>query len=485
MQEGTIVDEDVQPFYTLADQLYVEPQPNALPDRFELDRPILMSPAEIAVAQSHIHIWKVVAEGDHAYALVLEDDIHFKRNFGSILDTAWMEMTSADQAQPQFDFLYLSYKEVKNGARKKFLSTNLFRPERGLWYFSGYVLSKTGARRLLELLPCRGPIDLWINHQFSKLDVRAVRKSIIGQRCDLTSSNSYSILPSLTKIGVIDSEGAALFQDRPKTQPVFAFSSDESGSSSLAMALSMLGYRCCSNLDKLPSDELESLLTGSSNSIFNAYVNIGCLTQHIRILKANYPQAKFIVTVNQLTRNEAHMYSLLDGLEGADMVQLHSNEQRKWRVVCEHLLCAPPACLYPEIEDLGRQELLDQDSEVMASKTGKILKYDASPWVVEPHPDWSGINSKNPVSQTCGNEARVAFNDPLERIDAERWLLRDDTFPGNLALFRPGNVVVRPDSGIVLTVKEEPLGVRDFRGKSLGSSAGERLLQPRRRRGNV
>jgi hypothetical protein len=41
---------DIDPFYTLADQLYVEPQPHALPDEFDLARPIRMSPAEIAIA---------------------------------------------------------------------------------------------------------------------------------------------------------------------------------------------------------------------------------------------------------------------------------------------------------------------------------------------------------------------------------------------------------------------------------------------------
>ena len=41
---------DVDPFYTLGDQLFVEPQPHAVPDAFDLGRPIRMSQAEIAVA---------------------------------------------------------------------------------------------------------------------------------------------------------------------------------------------------------------------------------------------------------------------------------------------------------------------------------------------------------------------------------------------------------------------------------------------------
>src|SRR5213595_2119064 len=34
---------DVEPFYTLGDQLFVEPQPRAVPDAFDLARPIRMS----------------------------------------------------------------------------------------------------------------------------------------------------------------------------------------------------------------------------------------------------------------------------------------------------------------------------------------------------------------------------------------------------------------------------------------------------------
>ena len=209
--DGTMV----QPFYTLGDQLFVEPQPHAVPDVFDLERPIRMSQAEVAVACSHIGIWKTIAQSSAPYSLVLEDDVRFERGFGRILDQAWREMEDADRANPGFDILYVSYGEVRNGAPKELVSTNVFRPERGLWYLSGYVLSKKGAQALLDLLPCCGPIDLWINHQFRKLDVRALRRSVINQRRDLHSTNSYSILPALSRIGVLDNGNSALFHGRP------------------------------------------------------------------------------------------------------------------------------------------------------------------------------------------------------------------------------------------------------------------------------
>jgi GR25 family glycosyltransferase involved in LPS biosynthesis len=137
--------DDIEPCYTLADQLFVEPQPHALPDAFDLARPISMSPAEVAVARSHIGVWKTIAESTAAYALVLEDDVWFQRGFGRIVDQAWHEMEDADRTSPAIDVLYLSYKEVRYGAPKELVSKNVFRPERGLWFLSGYVLSKKGS----------------------------------------------------------------------------------------------------------------------------------------------------------------------------------------------------------------------------------------------------------------------------------------------------------------------------------------------------
>ena len=249
-------DADIDPFYTLGDQLFVEPQPLVLPTRIELNTPIRMSRPEIAVARSHINVWKQVAASNYEYVLILEDDVWFHSGFARYLDQAWDEVVAEYDKKGRFDVLYVSYLEVKHGAPKTFLSSNVFRPVRGLWHLSGYVLSREGAEKLLRLLPCRGPIDLWINLQFEALDVRATKRPLISQRRDAISTNSYSILPTLTTIGAITSEGASLFNIRPTEQPVFAFGPEGSGHSSLAMALSMLGYRCCSDLQALPAPEL-------------------------------------------------------------------------------------------------------------------------------------------------------------------------------------------------------------------------------------
>ena len=462
-------DEEVDPFYTLGDQLFVEPQPRALPDRLELDRPIRMSRPEIAVARSHIGVWQRVAVGNHAYVLVLEDDVWFQRGFPRHLDRAWGEMEAEGGKTQRFDILYLSYKEVKHGAQKTFLSSSVFSPVRGLWYLSGYVLSREGAAKLLKLLPCRGPVDLWINHQFEALDVRATRQSIISQRRDGGSDNSYSILPALTRIGVLDSEAESLFQIRPQERPVFAFGAESTGLSSLAMALSMLGYRCCSDFDKLPETEFEQLLAGRTDRVFDAYVNIGSLMAKARDLREYYPRAKFIITTSQAGTSDGSTLDILDGLSGSDIAILRSDASNKWQVVCEHLKCAPPVCSFPEIADLGQRRLLDANVEPSLVGGGRVLKRDRSPWVVESRREWRGIRSAPAVKASTRAGPHVSFNDCLEDLDTKRWLLRDDTFVGNLALFRPANVEFRGGVGAVLSVRRESLDVRDYSAASISS----------------
>jgi len=462
-------DADIDPFYTLGDQLFVEPQPLVFPSRLELNTPIRMSRAEIAVARSHINVWRQVAASNHEYALILEDDVWFHSGFAQYLDQVWDRVVGECNSKSRFDVLYVSYLEVKHGAPKAFLSNNVFRPVRGLWHLSGYVLSREGANKLLRLLPCRGPIDLWINHQFEALDVLATKQPLVSQRRNVKSTNSYSILPSLTSIGAITSERASLFNIRPNEQPVFAFGPEGSGHSSLAMALCMLGYRCCNDFQELPTRELERLLEGRDARVFDAYVNIGSLAVKVRELRSRYPTAKFILTTTTGIDAEDTFASVEDGLNGADIAVLHSEEPNKWQVVCEHLRCAPPTCSFPTLKELGQRPILKESIEADQFSKCKRPRRDKSPWIVESRTEWQGIRSIPAEDRHAGTGSFVKINDCLEYLDTKRWLLRSDTFTDNLALFRSSNVEFRAGIGAALFVRNEPLGVRDYSAASICS----------------
>jgi GR25 family glycosyltransferase involved in LPS biosynthesis len=474
---------DVDPFYTLQDQLFVEPQPRALPDRLELERPIPMTLPEIAVALSHIGVWRRIAAGEQEYSLVLEDDVWFQNGFARYVEAAWGDLVPHNEQAERFDILYLSYKEVKYGAQKTLLSEKVFRPVRGLWYLSGYVLSRGGARKLLRRLPCRGPVDLWINHQFEGLAVRATRSPIIAQRLDTDSTNSYSILPVLNRIGVIDSENASLFHIRPSEQPVFSFRPEGSGLSSLAMALSMLGYRCCSDLTELPDCECERLLSGATDRVFNAYVNIGSLAGKIPELRRLYPHAKFIATTSQSGAVDDISLNGIGNVANSDAV-LRLDEANKWRLLCEHLKCAPPVCSFPRIADLGQRRVYGLGHDRRPAVAKKTPKRDRSPWVVESCRRWEGIHAEPTGRLQPAIGTHVIVKDSLYDLDSRRWSLRDDTFPGNLALFRPSNVELRAGVGATLTVRKESLGVRSYSAASISSCCQylfgrfEAVLQP-------
>jgi len=461
-------DAQIDPFYTLGDQLFVEPQPLTFPTKLEINAPIRMSRAECAVAQSHINIWKQVVDSNHEYVLILEDDVWFHWDFARCLDKVWNDVVSKSEIKGSFDVLYLSYHEVKNGAPKTILSKHLFRPKRGLWHLSGYVLSRGGAAKLIRQLPCRGPVDLWINHQFEVLNVLASKQSLISQRRDIKSSNLYSILPSLTKIGAITSEGASLFNIRPTEQPVFAFGSEGSDLSSLAMALSMLGYRCCSDLKDIPATEMHRLLDQNEDRVFNAYVNVGSLDNKVNELLNRYPKAKFILTTSKGARTDDNICKIKNNLDSADLIILPVDESNKWHVVCQHLRCAPPRCCYPELQDIGQRPIINEIFESNKVTSLKKIKHDNSPWVVEYKNWWQGISTISTESKPKGNWKRVIITDSLEFLDTNRWLTRSDTFTDNLALFRPSNVKFSSD-GAVLSVKRESHGVRDYTAASICS----------------
>jgi GR25 family glycosyltransferase involved in LPS biosynthesis len=465
-------DADVDPYYTLADQLFVEPQPRTLPTRYELEAPIRMSRAEVAIAKSHIEVWRRIAQGTQGHALILEDDVWFHPCFARHLDRAWKDVAIESRKHEGFDVLYVSYMEVTHGAPKTFVSSHVFRPMRGLWYMSGYILSRQGAEKLLRLLPCRGPVDLWINHQFSVLNVRATKRTIVGQKRDAPSTNSYSILPALSTIGAINSEGAALFNVRPTQLPVFAFGPANSGQSSLAMALSMLGYRCCSDLKELPLLEFTRLREGGVDRVFNAYVNVGCLESIIGDLRRSYPQAKFIVTAPPGDAATQTAWSVPTGLEGADVIVLDSGNVNAWRILCEHLRGAPPSCSFPKLDDLGQRHTVEARLQPDIARKHATLERDRSPWVVESdHRGWLGIRVVPPAPESEGKWVDVDDGLGFEGLDPLRWSARSDTFTGNLALFRPLNVEFDGVKGATIHVRREELGVRQYSAGALTSHA--------------
>ena len=79
---------DVDRTYPLGHQLYVQPS-ERLQECFGAEEPIRMTRQEVAVAQSHVEVWKAVASGPHSHVLVIEGDVWFKPGAAAAIDRGW------------------------------------------------------------------------------------------------------------------------------------------------------------------------------------------------------------------------------------------------------------------------------------------------------------------------------------------------------------------------------------------------------------
>ena len=232
---------DVDPTYRIGDQLYVQPDAR-LAECFAEDEPVRMTRQEVAVARSHVEAWKTVANGTVEYVLVLEDDVWFSRGAPAAIDCGWRAALDRCAAEGGPKLLYLSYSDAGGTAVRDDACDSLFRPVRGLWFLSGYVLSREGAATLLRAMPVIGPVDLWLNYRFAELGALALTSPAIEQRHDEASDNAYSVLPYLARAGIVDAADGIKPPATTHAGPVLAWTAGEERES-LAMALSMLGLR--------------------------------------------------------------------------------------------------------------------------------------------------------------------------------------------------------------------------------------------------
>ena len=472
----------------------MEPQPALASAKVDGRLQIEMSQQEIAVALSHIRVWRRVARGEPVYALVLEDDVYFTREFAPVFDQAWADLVYNVAERGNIDLVYLSYEEAKGGAEKEHVSEYLFRPTRGLWNLSGYVVSKEAAKKLLALLPVRGPVDLWLNHQFHAMNVFATSTSLIEQRRDYRSENSYSILPTLAKLGILSQETSSTPERRAVDAPIIGLG-QRGGLTSLAMALSMLGYRCCSDVDELPREEHEKLFGGRKGRVFDAYVNVGSVeVRWIELVKI-FPECRVIivggdkgeVTENCLERWEGGSNAGMGagngdgtlttwGLAGelqkrsVRYLTLTSTDGNMWKALCQFLGCDPPASAYPKMPDRPQRRLVEQTSRKRGRRNGvKKLRFDRSPWIVPLAGNWSGVPVEELGGESCEVVVRENPGDWATDVGKRGWRLLDDTFPSNLALFRPENVSIERADCAALVLRKEESYVREYTSAAIGS----------------
>lgn len=447
----------LQPVYTLADQLTVDPNPLLRINERSRAHKIDMTTQEVAVALSHIETWRRIAAGTDEAALILEDDVVMTRGFANRFQDTWRSLLKST-GELDFDLLFLAYNNV-DASMQETGRYPVRRSKPGIWEAAAYVVTRAAAQELLDRLPAFGPIDLWLNLQFETMKAFTSGRPIIEQRLDEPSTNSYSVLPVLSQVGVVNEEKASLPPSQRLLGPVIGIGSPGTGLTALAAALSMVGYTCLSDVDRMPGEEFESLRRGDRRRLFNAYVNIGAVDlEAAETIARTHPRARFILTTTTSAASRLPRNRVLN--LGPDLVD-------KWEALTEFLGIEYPAFKYPDVPELGLRETVLDELPRNKLPPSQDLRFDASPWIVsrpalgnrglKVHPEARSVGRSTPIKWSSG-----------EALDLDAWKLRDDTFPSNLALFSPTNVAIERDQ-IDLVIRREDAVVRDFTAAAVAS----------------
>lgn len=452
---------DVDAMYCIGDHLYVQPD-SRLAECFAEDQPVRMTRQEVAVARSHVEVWKTVAAGSDDYVLVLEDDVWFLPGSATAIDRCWRAALRRCGAENGPNLLYLSYKDAGGTAVRDDACDNLFRPQRGLWFLSGYVLSRNGAASLLRAMPVVGPVDLWMNYRFAELDALALSSPAIAQRHDGGSDNAYSILPYLARAGIVDAERAVKPPDSSHTGPVLAWTGSERRES-LAMALSMLGLRVRAfDGDEKPihgSELMEVLKT------FDALVDAPLTPTALAAAVAD--QRTVFLLKDNAPPQAGIERGLLPPLRTAILAPYQS-WGGSWKILCELLGVDKPVAAFPA--GTPRAFRLFRDDRPIgpvepAVRTGPgKYSMDDSPWVLPTTRRWQPVLNESRSAGRAGptiTEARMTEESPS-------FLGLVETFPGNLTSFARENLQ-HTSEGARLVIDTIEDGLRPYKSGAFAS----------------
>lgn len=465
--------------YPLENQFYVDPDPRLLSLIRDRAVSISMSREEIAVALSHISAWRRLVSENRSYALILEDDVFFESGFAEQFNRTWHELPNdRDSGNPQFDLLYVSFREVERGAQHVICSQHVRRPLKGYWWLSGYVLSNAGARKLLQLLPVTGPVDLWMNHRFVDLDVYSTPRSLISQRTDLPSDNRYSILPLLTQIGVQTDKSHLLLEQTRGRRPVFCIGFGQSSAAVLESALSLLGYRCCNDRWGQFSEIIRTLLDDKRPLLFDAYIGIDRLSEHLAPIREMYPDAVFILppVPEEVSGVSLDDYSNAKAvLQGNGEVLLHFDVRcsSNWHGLCKFLRCKLPPYPFPAqapVDGIQSHPIRDFQRISTSARNLVVLEHDVHPWIVpyERMSAFGGLRGPRDFGTPVGTFQLLA-DDWFASLDDSMWAPLVDTFPSNLADFSPQNVSIVQPAGCRMTLSASSGGDREYVAASFRS----------------
>jgi len=452
---------DVDVMYRVGDQLHVQPD-TRLAECFSEDEPVRMTRQEVAVARSHIEAWKAVAAGRDQFVLVLEDDVWFRPGAAVAIDRGWRAARSLCAADGGPKLLYLSYGDAGGTAVREEVSDGVFRAVRGLWFLSGYVLSREGAADLLQAMPVVGPVDLWMNFRFAELGVLALSSPAIAQRQDLRSDNAYSMLPYLARAGIVDASHAAKPPGISHSRSVLAWTAG-GAQEPLAMALSMLGLRVRAfDGDEPPMDERDL------RKVFEAFDGVVDAPLVPEAVAAVGADERFAILLEAGGRTPSGLERLQLSASRFAIVAPGVAGRGWWEVLCDLLRLERPVDEFPVgAARSARLFRLDRPAGRLASaerprRDSRAM--DDSPWILPRTSGWQPALDATLPAPVAGQpivEARMTEASP-------EFPALIETFPGNLATFAHENLE-HGEEGARLTIEAVVGGRRPYQSGAFAS----------------
>ena len=295
------------------------------------------------------------------------------------------------------------------------------------------------------MMPVVGPVDLWINHRLADLRVLALARPALLQRGDSGSDNAYSIAPYLARSGIVDAGPSPVAPARTGRGIVLAWNAP-GARDALGMALSTLGYRVRTFHDDGPNPSVARLF--EPEVTFDAWVDAKLDEKAIDELLRRRSDVKFVFGVSGQAdgASETSWEKLRRALPAGRtaVVLIDAPAGNPWEPLTRLLELPIPPHAFPRgvAHKIGLFRADHADGAPGYEHPSD--KIDESPWIIPP------TARRMPQSAASTRQDAASFAPRLD-IDLSSTptgvTALTETFPGNMATFKPGSVGYGPDGG--------------------------------------
>ena len=279
-------------------------------------------------------------------------------------------------------------------------------------------------------------------------------------------------------------------------KPVFGIGLDGTGTTSLSIALSLLGYRCCDDVDDIVLNEAVNLIDNNEHLYYNAYINIKRIINKYIDLDIKYPEAVFILTTRQLDEWLADRVKREKSGAASSDPDIWIDERRKhhnavlnyfktrpkkllvmdiyggdeWEPLCRFLGCALPDTKFPNPHSLPNRQTVKimEQPDLVKIRDYEMLKHDSYPWIMSTKKT-SNFGRRTNRWNTGIDAFANTYIYRFEHINVDDWEILENTFPSNLAKFHPDNLSLLDEGGFRMTLRRQKAGNREYTSASIAS----------------